>query len=154
MNYIVPSDLFKYCVNNTNTNISNVLTGSGRKTDNGVQRYNYGIYGRIPNRIFKTLTNISSLTNVFAYCRCINPYTWNDDSNNGQMFPSDMLSNNTALKSVSGLFCGIYIPAKVVIPSTLLSKNLALTDISYLFYDATFQGSADDDVQQLSDTTF
>lgn len=153
MNYIVPSDLFKYCVNNTNTNISNVLTGSGRKTVNGVQRYNYGIYGRIPNRIFKTLTNISSLTNVFAYCRCINPYTWNDDSNNGQMFPSDMLSNNTALESVSGLFCGIYIPAKVVIPSTLLSKNLALTDISYLFYDATFQGSADD-VQQLSDTTF
>lgn len=155
MNYIVPSDLFKYCVNNTNTNISDALTStsSGRKTNYGVQRYNYGIYGRIPNRIFKTLTNISSLTNVFAYCYCINPYTWNDDSNNGQMFPSDMLSNNTALKSVSGLFRGIYIPTKVVIPSTLLSKNLALTDISYLFYDATFQGSADD-VQQLSDTTF
>nr|DAX10932.1 MAG TPA: hypothetical protein [Bacteriophage sp.] len=64
-----------------------------------------------------------------------------------------MLSNNTALKSVSGLFKGIYIPAKVVIPSTLLSKCLALTDISYLFFDATFQGSADD-VQQLSDNTF
>jgi hypothetical protein len=64
-----------------------------------------------------------------------------------------MLSNNIALKNVSGLFRGIYVPAKVVIPPTLLSKCLALTDISYLFYDATFLGSADD-VQQLSDTTF
>ena len=153
MNYIVPSDLFKYCVNNTNTNISYVLVGSGRKTITGVQRYNYGIYGRIPSRLFKPLTNISSLSNVFAYCYCINPYTWNDENNNGQMFPPDMLSNNTALKSVSGLFKGIYVPAKVVIPSTLLSKCLALTDISYLFFDATFQGSAND-VQQLSDNTF
>ena len=114
---------------------------------------NNGIYGRIPSRLFKPLTNISSLSNVFAYCYCINPYTWNDENNNGQMFPPDMLSNNTALKSVSGLFKGIYVPAKVVIPSTLLSKCLALTDISYLFFDATFQGSAND-VQQLSDNTF
>jgi hypothetical protein len=83
MNYIVPSDLFKYCVNNTNTNISYVLVSSGRKTNIGVQRYNYGIYGRIPSRLFKPLTNISSLSNVFAYCYCINPYTWNDENNNG-----------------------------------------------------------------------
>ena len=153
MNYIVPSDLFKYCADAASTNIQNVLYGSGRKTADGIQRYNYGIYGRIPNRIFKHIPNVTNLNNIFAYCYCISPYTWADDNNNGEMFPSDMLSNNTALKSVSGLFRGIYIPAKVVIPSTLLSKNLALTDISYLFYDATFQGSADD-VQQLSDTTF
>jgi hypothetical protein len=129
------------------------LYGSGRKTVDEIQRYNYGIYGRIPNRIFKHIPNVTNLNNIFAYCYCISPYTWADDNNNGEMFPSDMLSNNISLKSVSGLFRGIYVPAKVVIPSTLLSKCLALTDISYLFYDATFQGSADD-VQQLSDTTF
>lgn len=153
MNYIVPSDLFKYCADAASTNIQNVLYGSGRKTADGIQRYNYGIYGRIPNRIFKHIPNITNLNNIFAYCYCISPYTWADDNNNGEMFPSDMLSNNISLKSVSGLFRGIYVPAKVVIPSTLLSKCLALTDISYLFYDATFQGSASD-VQQLSDTTF
>lgn len=99
MNYIVPSDLFKYCQDNASTNIQNILYNSGRKSDSGVQRYNYGIYGRIPNRIFKHLPNISNISNVFAYCYCITPYTWQNETSNGQMFPSDMLSNNIALKT-------------------------------------------------------
>ena len=152
MNYFCPADLFKYCVNSSSTNISYAVYYSSRK-DSGISRYNYGLYGRLPRDIFKPLSNVVNLQYVFAYGYCITPYTWDDQNGSGDMFHPDMLSNNTALKSVRGLFQGIYIPAKVVVPATLFSQCLALTDISYLFYDATFQGTADG-AQQLSDTTF
>lgn len=153
MNYIVPSDLFKYCVNNANTNIQYVLYNSGRRTDGDINRRNFGIYGRIPDRIFKHIPNITNVSGVFAACRCVNPYTWNDANNSGKMFSPDMFTNNVALTNVSNLFEGVVIPANVVVPPTLFSKCLSLSNISRLFLDAIFSGSADG-VQQLSDTTF
>ena len=153
MNYIVPSDLFKYCANNANTNIQYALYNGSRRTDGDIDRRNFGIYGRISSRIFQHLPNITNVSGVFADCRCVNPYTWNDANNSGRMFSQDMFINNAALTNVSNLFEGIVIPANVIIPPTLFSKCLSLSNISRLFLDAIFSGSADG-VQQLSDTTF
>lgn len=153
MNYICPPDLFKYCANNTNTNISFSLYSSSRKNDSGVQSADYGLYGRIPKKLFKHLTQINSLSNIFAYSYNILPYTWNTTDTNGQMFHPELLANNTSLKDISGLFIGVMIPANVVIPATLFSKNLTLSNISNLFYDCVFGGPADG-VQQLDDNTF
>lgn len=153
MNYICPPDLFRYCYNNSSTDVTCCLYRSSRKTDSGIYRQDWGLYGRIPTDIFKPVSQITNLNYVFQFCYNVCPYTWSDGNTSGQMFAPEMLYNNVALKSVKGLFSGLYIPADVIVPPTLFSKCLSLTDISYIFYDTVFLGPADG-VQQLNDTTF
>lgn len=153
MNYICPPDIFRYCYNNSSTDVTNVFFRGSRKTDGGIKRENYGIYGRIPEDIFKPITAVTSLVNTFQYCYNIAPYTWSDGNTSGQMFPPNLFTSNTVLRQIAGLFSGVIIPENVVIPSTLFSKCLSLTNISYLFYDARFNGPVSG-VQQLPDTLF
>ena len=153
MNYICPVDLFRYCT--TSANVNYCLSNSSDYTwaGGGIYRENGGIYGRIPKDLFKPLTTATTISHVFYNCHNVTPYTWNTETDPGNMFHPDIFANNKALSDVSGLFRGIYIPAKIVIPSTLFTKNTQLKNVSWLFGGCIFEGPADGN-QQLNDSTF
>ena len=153
MNYICPPDLFRYCT--TSASVNYCLSNSSNYTWPGgdVYRENGGIYGRIPKDLFKPLTTASTISYVFYDCHNVTPYTWNNDTESGNMMHPDMFINNKSLSNVSGLFKGLYVPENIVIPSTLFTKNTQLKNVSWLFGGCIFEGPADG-IQQLNDSTF
>jgi hypothetical protein len=120
-NYICPPDLFRYCANGISNDISvaYVLANSTHHTSGSNNRLSNGIYGRIPSILFRPISNVKKLENVFNSCRNITPHLWDTDASDGQMFPSNLFEYNKSLTSVSGIFAGIYIPSKIAIPDTL-----------------------------------
>lgn len=152
MNFICAPDLFRYCYDNANTDISYAMAYVSVK--GGItSTYNYGLYGRVCGYLFKPLSNVSTLKGVFHTNYNITPYAWPYGNESGLMFAPELLSYNKALKSIPKLFRGIKIPANVQMPATLLSNNLQLTDVSSLFLDAEFQGPADG-IQQMPNEFF
>jgi hypothetical protein len=153
MNYICAPDLFRYCANSNQLTLDYVLGNASVYTTGQNVRTNQGIYGRVPKYLFKHLTAVQKLSNVFYLNLNITPYTWNDETNSGMMIHPDTLYYNKSLLNVSGLFAGIHVPAKIVIPATLFTGNTQLQNASYLFYGAIFSGPYSD-VQQLPDGLF
>lgn len=145
MNYICPPDLFRYCANLTSTNISYVLANSSSYTISsaGLNRLSQGIYGRIPKRLFEPLTNITNIEDVFNESTCVSPYTWPTAGGYGNMVHPDTFANNLNLRSVRGLFKGMYVPTNVVFPNTMFNKNVQLNNVQELFYASIFYGNSD-----------
>ena len=137
-NYVCPPDLFRYCANQSNTSVSQVLGSSSTATSGSSNRLTNGINGRIPEILFRPLSNVTALTYVFANCYNITPHKWDTDDSLGEMFPADLFAYNTKLTNLSGIFQGLYIPQNVQITETLFRNNTMLSNISYMFYDAVF----------------
>ena len=152
MNFICPPDLFRYCYNNVNTTLQNVISDCTQRGRTNAS-YTYGLYGRVPGYIFKTLTNVNNIVGVFSNNDNLTPYTWRYGNEYGQMFSPNLLSNNKSLKNISYLFSGLIIPSNVIMPATLLSNNQQLTNVSNLFDFTRFEGPADE-VQQMPDSFF
>lgn len=152
-NYICAPDLFRYCKDTAALQLEYVLADVSYYTAGTNVRENQGIYGRIPKYLFKPLTTIQSLANVFYLNRNITPYTWYDDQSSGNMLHVDTFTANTALTNISGIFAGIHVPANIIIPNTLFTKNTRLQNVSKLFYGAIFRGPYDG-VPQISDSLF
>jgi hypothetical protein len=112
MNFICAPDLFRYCYDNANTDISYAMAYVSVK-GGIVGTYNYGLYGRVCGYLFKPLSNVSTLKGVFHTNYNITPYAWPYGNESGLMFAPELLSYNKALKGIPELFRGIKIPANV-----------------------------------------
>lgn len=126
-NYAYPMDLFKYCA--SNCNINSIFKNISRfNNDDKRQKYNdyvYGIIGRIPPKLFDTLTGTINIQNVFEGNKGIVPYSQSFD---GQFY-NEMFINNTALVNIDGLFTGCMFLGHI---SDRLFKNNNIKSISEL----------------------
>ena len=100
-NYFCPPDIFKYCVNTGEVNV----TCAFYRTSN----INGGIYGKIPPFIFKPISKTYSLTGVFHGCNLLLPYSWGREISEtvvsyGLRYPEGLLDGLTKLTNVNNLF--------------------------------------------------
>ena len=150
-NYIIPCDYFRYC--SDQCNLEYALKGINRvkrtlkMNDKGQyeiknsEEYE-GLLGRLPCKLFEGLPNIKHLDRVFAdvYIYAYITQKFNADiiPVRGLKFPLDLLTYNTKLISIQGLFQGFKFEVGVDINPNLFETNTLLADISNLFSDCSF----------------
>lgn len=120
-NYFCPPDIFKYCRNFDNVDISRALTKVSGDFKDGVFS---GVRGRIPEMIFGTLSEMAFAHEVFSGNHSIFPHTWYRDVNGvqtkGDMYPP-MLFNGTPLQELNGMFSMARMWPKSIVPSSLFT---------------------------------
>lgn len=155
-NYMFPADYFRYCseacaMENAFSGLTynpKYLEADNEGTFHVVESEEIqGLIGRLPCKLFSANTNNTKFEQVFSglhFCAFINfnSYALNHGTSasncRGIKYPPDLLSNNTNLTSISGMFQDTFIETGVDINSDLLTNNTALTDISSLFQDVIF----------------
>lgn len=156
-NYKIPTDLFRYC--NKKCTLSNVLNSLNWvqkelviddetneiyiKSTEAIE----GLFGRIPMRLFESLTDSTKFDSVFKntyFCSFVGAYdTGKSDDNKilidrGLMYPPNMFSYNEALSEVPELFAGTVVHVGSDVNSDLFGKNSNLSNVSGLFSDCEF----------------
>lgn len=148
-NYMVPSDLFRYCENSNGTLVDFALYKNG--SNDGWNNYHYtkgGLRGRISRFLFTPLSKISSLKGIFYMTPQIAPYE------DGLMYPSDLFSSNTSLKDVSSIFEYSWVQGSTGIPSTLFNKNFILSTIDLAWHLCFFPSSTIDGAEMVPGSLF
>ena len=151
-NYMIPADLFRYC--HKEANLSGVLkdlswkeriievdpqTNIGRVilTEN-VQ----GLLGRIPVKLFDSLTENTEFNAVFEDTNFDPFYGLRGiDANNltrGLMYPPDLFKRNIELLNITNMFANTTIPVGVDINSDLFMSNLKLRNVSGTWANCIF----------------
>lgn len=153
MNYVCPPDLFLYCNNSSNTVVSYALANSNRRGTAGDG--NYGLFGRIPPKIFEPITQVPTLEGVFYYLHYLAPYSWNHvdengDNQYGRIYHPELLRKNGAnLRSVANLFGGTEMASNCIVDSRFLYYNTTLNNISGLWGSSCTWWSNSSNVLQL-----
>lgn len=150
-NYICSPDLYLYCINSSDTSVTQGFFGCGREPDSGFDYRNFGIRGRIPPMLFKPVNKITSLSGIFYTCKLINPYYWNHNSELGMFFSEELFKGLTALKNLSYAFAYLEIPSNVVLSSKTFSTNIQLTNLEKAFMGAEWNDTVN---QQLPEDIF
>lgn len=120
-NYFCPPDIFKYCKNFDNLNISRALTRvSGEYKSGSIS----GFRGRIPEMIFQPLTLLSFAHEVFSENYSLFPYYWfrrvNGVETRGEEYPP-MLFENLELQEINGMFANTRMWPKSLVPVSFFS---------------------------------
>lgn len=152
-NYAIPTDLFRYCHEECTLNeVLNSLTWYKRVffKDDSTDRITVamdtsiieGLTGRMPAKLFDSLTTSESFIGVFNNTN-FDPYyglrgTPSNKIERGLMYPIGMFKWNISLKGVSELFSNTVIPVGVDINPDLFSTNTDLRNISRMWADTTF----------------
>ena len=142
-NYFCPPDIFKYCRNAEDTNISSCFKDcSPIITSDGC-----GIKGTLPPYLFEPINNINSLTSIFRGCCGILPYKWatyNQNTNpwtiieTGLTYPPTLLRNLGNLYTFSDMFSNKIMWGSTIVPGQFFSTNEYLSDISSTWASETW----------------
>ena len=105
-NFFCPPDIFNYCENARSTNISNALArvcGDFHKDGSYVSFR--GSIGRIPEFIFEEVSEVLSVSGMFAGNENMLPDTWGSSPISlGNLYPVGLFSHFSGLENVSGAF--------------------------------------------------
>lgn len=154
-NYIVPTDLFRYCSElNTLSNVfqnfswekkilvSDPITGdikiqTARDLDDNII-YD-GLTGRLPMRLFESLKNSKNFVNVFNECK-FDAFVGLQSNTlvRGINYPPDLFKYNINLTNITGMFTKTKIPVGVDINSNLFENLSELRVVSNLWSDCKF----------------
>ena len=144
---MIPTDLFRYC--SAACTLSGVLndlswyrnyvevddaTGVGSVVQD--KTIVEGLKGRIPVRLFKSLTTSTKFDSVFKNT-FFDAFTGLQGTNTnsltrGIMYPPDLFKYNVALTDIPSLFYGTTIPVGVDVNTDLFYKNTLLRNVSNL----------------------
>ena len=148
-NYMIPTDLFRYCSSScTLINVLSNLSWYENKIDENLETGEKiviktnnieGLRGRIPCKLFESLTNSLKFENVFKD-------TFFDafvglQSNTiipGMMYPPDLFKYNSALEEIPYMFAKTFIPVGVKVNSNLFANNPNLRNITGCWSDCVF----------------
>lgn len=155
--YICPPDLFRYCKNDSNTNVTYALQYCGgpdqSRPEYGAEDHiRFGIYGVIPPYLFEPISNVTDLSYLFYNTKGILPYRWADENMEGLMYHPDLFKSMKKLKSIKGLFGYTRIYNGCNIDGTQFINNGNLQDVSHLFENVIW--GTDDKKNQIPDTIF
>ena len=166
--YFCPPDLFRYCTNSSDLNISNIFYNCGytnhvglgsEDSTNPSSNINFGIKGRICHYLLKPVTNVTSISGMFTNCKNLSPffkYETNGESTQYYYYliPRTFLTFTENLTNLSGAFKGLLFPkdsigsAFKIIPNNIgntSSKRLNITEIfqyPYLYNTTNYTGNA------------
>lgn len=151
-NYMIPTDLFRYC--HKEANLSGVLSGLSwyektveidPSTGKGIlvtTSNRQGLQGRIPVKLFQSLVDNTEFRAVFKDTQFYPFYglrgTNTSSLTRGLMYPPDLLQYNTELLNVSELFVNTIIPVGVDVNADLFKRNLKLRNVSSCWLNCTF----------------
>jgi hypothetical protein len=149
-NYMVPTDIFRYC--SATCDLSGILqdlswnVNTIELSDKGTYQLVTkdeveGLTGRLPMRLFESLTSATSLAGVLQSVQYepfvgLNPST----ETRGIMYPPDLFKHNTSLTDVSSCLAGRDIVYGCDINADLFENNTKLSSISSLWADCDFDG--------------
>lgn len=143
-NYFCPPDILSYCENSTLTSINSIFYANALDYRDRESGRLIGYRGRIPETIFKPVSNIRYIEKVFSGIPLLMPYISGTVKSDpitpevkvytaGYMYYPKLLSYFNNLISVNGLFEGNYIWGLSVLPEILFSSNDTLsTSLIYL----------------------
>ena len=143
-NYMIPSDLFRYCSNIAD--LSDVLSNlnwyrneividdlTGKYSVNTTNILN-GLFGRIPSKLLNSLTGSTTFNGIFKNTHFDAFVGLRGTSSlsliRGIAYPEDLFTYNTALVNISDMFYNTIIPVGVDINSNLFSKLSELRTVS------------------------
>lgn len=143
MTYFCPPDIFLSCKDESTTDVTGAFFYSGKSAGFTGDYLSYGLRGRIPPYIFKPISNVLNLSEVFYFLPNINPYKWNDQNSgeDGQMFSDELFANVKKVTTLTNTFAYCIIPDKVKVTSNMFRYNYQLNNVSYLFRGAEFRGA-------------
>lgn len=143
MNYAFAPDIFVSCVNG-DINIRGIFYNCGVSAgDPNINYYEYGIRGRLCPYLFKPISNVTNISEMFYCCVLINPYKWNGASGDkGSMYAEQFFANIPKLIKMNNTFYSNIIPANVNLDSSLFINNINLQEIASTWLCAEFRGDA------------
>ena len=155
--YICPPDLFKYCKNDGNTNVTYALQYCGGPDDareeyGPADHIRFGIYGVIPPYLFEPISEVTDLSYLFYNTKGILPYRWADELTEGLMYHPDLFKSMRKLKNITGLFGYTRIYNGCKIDATQFINNENLQNISFLFQNVIW--STQDGEEQIPNSLF
>lgn len=134
MNYVCPPDLFRYCINNTNTVVNYALAGSNKRGSAGDDKY--GMTGRIPAKLFEPINQSNTIIGVFSGFLYLAPYSWphiDEDgrSQEGRIYPPELLKTfGSRLRNISYLFNATQMADGCIVDPLFLYYNTALENLN------------------------
>ena len=148
-NYIAPPDLLRYC--KRDCNISRLFAGSGvsgwSSTYNGTSgrynKYGYGITGRICPYMLKPVPDITSVSEMFKYCKKLSFYRIIDgDLGTGfaYMIPNEFFTYATSINNLSSMFEDTLQPQNADLSNVFkpLTSSININSIfAYSYWDST-----------------
>ena len=138
-NYFCPQDLFRYCLNGLGTAVNEAFENGCPNITATTNTWSCGMKGRIPPYIFEPLTNIMTLTTVFAKCRALLPHRWAIYGNNneyigpGVTYPPTLFNGLAQITTCSSMFSHGTVWGRTVVPSSLFASNLQLSSVTSLW---------------------
>lgn len=149
-NYIVPTDLFRYCLKDAAlSGVFNTLNWYKNTLELNAQTLEYtvvattdleGLTGRIPMKLFSSLTDFTKLDSVFkganldAFVGLRNTPT----VTRGIMYPPDLFKYNVNLIELTNMFSNTTIVVGTDINSDLLYTLTYLKNVNGLWYNCKF----------------
>ena len=107
--YLCPPDLFYYCKNSNETNITSALSTTdgyiytlGQMV--GKKNFGSGLLGRIPENLLTPVNMINSIESLFEGIPSLLPYTWDNLENMGEMYPPKLFDGFQNLNTAAYTF--------------------------------------------------
>lgn len=152
-NYMIPTDYFRYCAPSCTLEDSMVdfnyreqvrvfLPDSGDWTIETTNNWD-GMVGRIPCKLFESLTENTQLLGVFRttrFCAFVN--LQGDTFTRGIKYPPDLFKYNKMLEDVTSMFAQTYVEVGVDVNSDLFANNSNLRIVSDLWSNCKFDKRA------------
>lgn len=153
-NYLVPSDIFRYCSNscsvtyccaNWGVNVES-LSGYIESTNNvyGENR----LHGRLSPIFFKQLTATTDFTGIFSSCyELFSPYKPPVGDNKGELFHIDTFKYNSKVTSIENIFNYIKVRKNILLcmSSLFAGMGTSLVNANSAFYWSSWDATANYD---------
>lgn len=144
-NYAIPTDIFRYC--NKTCDLSEVLSDLTWYKNTVVNEIVTpdttaveGLLGRIPAKIFNSLTQSTVFNGVFKDTN-FDPYVGfrsQPSDIRGIMYPTELFRYNTKLVSVPNMFYNTTIPVGIDVNTNLFEPLINLTNVSNCWANCIF----------------
>lgn len=150
INYICAPDLFRYCKNSSSLSIQNIFENCGyRDSNNDKQQANpkldfYGLKGRIVPYLFKPISEVTDISNMFSHCTCLSPYiteiTNENPDGNAYVIPKTLFKYAPKIIRLSNTFEGCTFPYNINLQ--VFSPLINSLYIDRIFKSSRFNGTA------------
>lgn len=151
LNFICAPDLFRYCKNNSQLNITHLFEDSGHNS-NSVLSFTdhpsngaFGIKGRICPYLFKPISANTSIDSIFKNCKQLSYYT--DTGGLQYTIPKILFNYTSGLTVLTRAFQGLVFPNKINLDVFKTGANINRgLSLDYIFFNPLFRSNSSERV--------
>lgn len=144
LHFMCAPDLLRYCKNSSSLQIQNLFANCGYRNSNTRKAnalpnlYEYGLKGRIPPYLLKSLSSLVDFSRVFQHCTCISPYITKD--NVAYVIPETFFTYAPKISRLDNTFEGFTFPYNASL-NVFYPLNSGLY-LNRLFLTSRFNGTS------------